>query len=209
MVRAHETHDDAHNSHEAEGDELDDGGGGLELARELRGQGVDHVSADEEEHGQHHALRSDDAAALRRRDQQREIRPAGRDEDQRVARGEPGEDDRQRGVVDDGHEPAHVVAVLGPHKGLGIVHDAVDLLVLLAHGGEGEDADDHDETADDPGEDAERHVALGLLQDGLRLEEDAGADHDADDHADRGEQPVLSFQLVVHSSLPILKINYI
>ena len=203
VVGADEADDDADDGHQEQGDELDDRGGGLEVAGELRGERVDDVGADEEEHGQDHALRPNDAAALRRGDQQGEVRPAGGHEDQRVARGEPGEDDGQRRVVDDGHEPADVVAVLRADERLGVVDDAVDLLVLLRHRGEGEDAEDHDQTADDPGEDAERHVALGLLKNGLRLEEDARADDDADDHADRGEQPVLSFEFGFHMCPPV------
>ena len=38
------------------------------------------------------------------------------------------------------------------------------------------------------------------LQDGLGLEEDTGADDDADHHTDRRKQAVLTFQLIIHKN---------
>lgn len=198
MVGSHQTDDNACDSHEPERDELDDRGRRLELARELGRQGVHHERADEEDHHQHHAFGSDDAAALVRRYQQREVWPAGGDEDQRVAGSQPREYDRQGRIVDDAHEPADVVAVTGADRRFGVVDYAVDLLVLLRHQREGEYAEDHDEAADDPSQDAQRHVALGLLKYSLSLEEDSGPDNYADDHADRGKEPEFAFQFVCH-----------
>ena len=80
-----------------------------------------------------------------------------------------------------------------------VVDDTVDLFVFLRHGRESQDAEEHDQAADDPRDDAQRHVAARLLQDGLRLKEDARPDDDTNDHADRGKQSVFSFQPVFHN----------
>ena len=183
----HQAVDNANDCHQCQRDELDDGGGSLDLACQLGGQGVDGVGTTEEEHGQSHTFRADDAAALGCRDNHGKVGVDGVDEDQGVAGAEPGQDRGHGGVVDSGHKPAHVVAVLGAHQSFGVVHHAVDLLILLCHVGKGQDAGDHDEAADGPGSDAQGHITVGLLQDRLRLEEHAGTDDDADDQAYGGK----------------------
>ena len=76
VLGSEQAHQDADHRHQAEGDELNDRGAGLELAGKLRGQGVHRVGADQVKHHEDHALRSDDAAALGGRDQKRKVRPA-------------------------------------------------------------------------------------------------------------------------------------
>ena len=117
---------------------------------ELRRERVDGVGADHVEEHEREALGTDDAAARLGRNDEREIGIDGGDEHQRVAGAQPGERRGERGIVGGGKEPADVVAVALADDGLGIVDDAVDLFVFLRHGGKGEDADDHDGTADEP-----------------------------------------------------------
>ena len=202
MRRAYKTDDNADHCHQEQRDELYNGGGGLELTGKLWGERVHDIRADEIEQHQREALGPDDAAALRGRDYQREIRPAGGDEHEGIARGEPREHRRERGVIGRRQEPADIIPVLLADRGLGIVDDAVDLFVALRHGGKGQDADYHYRAADDPCEDAERHVALGLLENGLRLEEHAGADDYTDDHAYCGEQAKFFLKLSFHMLAP-------
>ena len=202
MRRAYKADDHADHCHQKQRDELYNGGRGLELSCKLGRESVHDICADEVEQHQRKALRPDDAAALSRRDYQREIRPAGGDEHEGVARGEPREHRRERGVIGRRQEPAYVVPVLLADGGLGVVDDAVDLFVALRHGGKGQYADYHYRAADDPREDAERHVALGLLENGLCLEEHTGANDYTDDHAYRGEQAKLFLKLSFHMLAP-------
>ena len=116
--------------------------------------------------------------------------------------GDPGQHRRQRRCVDGGHKPADVIGIAATHRSLGIVHQAVDLFISGGHRGKHIGTDDHDRTHDQPGQDAQRHVAAGLFQDSLRLEKDAGADDDADHHADGGRQAVFFLQSIFHFDIP-------
>ena len=74
--------------------------------------------------------------AFGRGDYEREIGPAGRDENKGIACAEPAENAGESGVINGAHEPAHIVAVLAAYRGLGIVNYAVHLNVFLRHHGE-------------------------------------------------------------------------
>ena len=173
MGRADQTGDDADDCHEAQGDQLDDGRRGLEFTGQLRRDSVDEVRTAEEEHHKRDALRADDAAALFGGDHQREIGPAGGNEYEGITRGQPAENGGKTRVIDRGHEPANEIAVAAADGCFGIVYDTVDFFILLRHRGKRQDADQHDEAADDPCNDSERHIAFGLLQNRLCLEKDA------------------------------------
>ena len=149
--------------------------------------------------GQRHALRADDAAALGGGNGHGEGGVGGGDELQSVPGGDPGQHGGHAGEINGGGEPAHKVAVPGAHGGFGIVNQSVDPFVLLSHKGEGQQAHQHNGAADEPGDDTQGHIAAGFGQNGLGLEEDTGADHDAHNHTNRCEQTVLSCQLVFHS----------
>ena len=79
---------------------------------------------------------------------------------------------------------------------LGIVYHAIDSLYLLCHFGEGQNAADHNYAANDPGNNAEGHIAFGFFQNGLRFKKDPASNHNADYHTDGGEQAVALFKLV-------------
>ena len=87
----------------------------------------------------------------------------------------------------------------------GIVHDAIDLFIFLGHTGECEDAGEHDRAADEPCDDAERHITVCDLEDRLCLEENAGTDDNANNHANCGEKAVFAFQFVIHENTSFLK----
>ena len=89
MRRAYKADDDADHCHQEQRDKLYNGGRGLELSGKLGGERIHDICADEVEHHQRKALGPDDAAALGCRDYHWEIRPAGGDEHEGVARGEP------------------------------------------------------------------------------------------------------------------------
>ena len=200
--------DDAHNGHQRQRDELDDGGGGLQLACQLGRKGVYRIAAAQIEQHQRNTFRPDHAAALLRRDHQRQAGIDGGQEDQGIAGREPGQNGGQRGIINGGHEPAHQIAVFRTHGGLGIVHDPVDLFIFLGHIGKGQNAHQHDHAADEPGQNAQRHISAGFFQDDLGLKKDAGADYDADHHANRGKQAVFSFQFVVHTDPSFVVTNF-
>ena len=174
----------ANNSHEPERYKLYHGGGSLNLAGKLGGDCVHEVRAAHIEHHQRNALRPYHAAAFGRGDYEREIGPAGRDENEGIARAEPAENAGESGVINGAHEPAHIVAVLAAYRGLGIVNYAVHLNVFLRHHGERQYAYQHYNAADYPRQYAQRKVTVGLLQYGLRLKEYARAYNDAYYHAD-------------------------
>ncbi len=201
--------DDTDDTHEQQGDQLDDGCAGLELTGQLGGQGVEHVGTAHEQGGQSHALRADHAAALLHRNGHGEAGVDGGDEHQGVAGRQPSQGRGHAGEVDGGGEPAHIIGVAGAYRGFGVVYDAVDPLVLLPHKGEGQQAGQHDSAADDPGDDAQGGVTTGFLQDGLRLEEDARADDDAYHHADGGKQTILAFQFLFHVFSSFLSFVYL
>lgn len=174
----------AHYRHESERYKLYHGGGSLNLAGKLGGDGVHEVRAAHIEHHQRDALRPYHAAAFGRGDYEREIGPAGCDENEGIARAEPAENAGERGVINGRHEPAHIVAVLAADGGLGIVNYAVHLNVFLCHHGERQYAHQHYDAADYPRQYSQRKVAVSLLQYGLRLKEYARAYNDAYYHAD-------------------------
>lgn len=174
----------ANNSHEPERYKLYHGGGSLNLAGKLGGDCVHEIRAAHIEHHKRNALRPYHAAAFGRRDYEREIGPAGRDENEGIARAEPAENAGERGVINGAHEPAHIVAVLAAYRGLGIVNYAVHLNVFLRHHGERQYAHQHYNAADYPRQYAQWKVAVGFLQYGLRLKEYARAYNDAYYHAD-------------------------
>ena len=179
--------DHAHHGHQAQGDQLDDGGAGLELACQPGRQGVQRIGEAQVKQGQRHALRPQDAAALVGGDDQRQPGVHRGEEHQRVPGGKPCQRGGERRIINNGGEPAHIITVPGTHGGLGIVHQAVDMLVFLGHEGEGEQAHQHDGAADEPGQDAQGHIAAGAGQNGLCLEKHAGPDDDPHHHADGGE----------------------
>ena len=168
-----QAHDGAHHSHEQQGDQLDNGGADGELTGQLGRQRVHRVGNDHEHAGQHHG-----AAAYHG------VVPAHQHAE--VAGGQPAQHGHQRGVVDDGHEPAHIVAVGLTAGGGSVAHQALHALVALCHDAKGAGADDHDDAHDNERQDTDRQIAAGLGQDGLRLEEHAGADdcayHQSDGH---------------------------
>ena len=174
-----QAHDGADNGHQQQGDELDDRGADLELTGQFGGQGVHQIGDDHEEDGQgHHGAAGG-------------VFPA--DQHAEVAGGEPAQHAHQGGVVYHGHEPAHIVAVRLAAGGLGKAHQAVHALMALGHDAEGAGADDHHDTHDDKGQDADTQVAAGALQHGLSLEEDTGADDGAHHHGDGYGQSIPFF----------------
>ena len=60
-------------------------------------------------------------------------------------------------------------------------------------------------SADEPCDDAERHITVCDLEDGLCLEENAGTDDNANNHANCGEKAVFAFQFVIHENTSFLK----
>lgn len=200
-----ETGNDADDRHDAERDELNDRGGCLDLACELRRKRVDGIGAAEVEQHERDALRADHDAALIDVDEQRHIREHRREEHECIAGGEPSQSRRQGRIIDRGQEPAHIIAVFRADRRFGIVHDAIDLFIFLGHTGECEDAGEHDRAADEPCDDAERHITVCDLEDGLCLEENAGTDDNANNHANCGEKAVFAFQFVIHENTSFLK----
>ena len=175
--------DRADDAHEQQRDELDDRGRHLKLARQDRRQGVDRVAADEEQ-----ARKDHDRAA-------RDVKPAQHAE---IPRADPGQHGRHGREIYKRCEPAHVIGVALAHERLGVVYEPVDVRITCGEDGEHVRADDHDQAADRPGEDAERQVAAGRGEDLLGFEEHAAADDDADDECDRRRQAILFLQFIVH-----------
>lgn len=177
--------DRADDAHEQQRDELDDRGRHLKLARQDRRQGVDRVAADEEQ-----ARKDHDRAA-------RDVKPA---QHAKIPCADPGQHGRHGREIDKRCEPAHVIGVALAHERLGVVYESVDVRITCGEDGEHVRADDHDQAADRPGEDAERQVAAGRGEDLLGFEEHAAADDDADDECDRRRQAILFLQFIVHKS---------
>ena len=193
-----QTVDNAHNSHESQGDHLDDGGSGLEFAGQLGSDGVHGIHGASVEECQSHTLGTNHAAALGSGDQQGEVGVHGNHKFQGVAGGQPGQHGGHGGEVHHGDIPANQIAVALAHSGFCVVDHTIDSLVFLTHKGESQKTHQHDSAADEPGDDAQLHVAAGFLQNILSLKEYARTDHDTDDHADGGKQTVFSFQFVFH-----------
>lgn len=177
---AGQTHDGADNGHQQQGDQLDDGGGDLELTGQLGSQSVHGVGNDHENTGQHHGAAAD-----------HRVVPAH--EYAEVAGGQPAQHGHQGGVVDDGHEPTHIVAVPLAAGGTGVAHQALHALVTLCHDAEGAGADDHDNAHDDECQNTDRQITAGLCQNGLGLEEHAGTDDSAHHQRDGYGQGISFF----------------
>ena len=105
-------------------------------------------------------------------------------EDAEVAGGQPAQNGHQGGIVDNGHEPANIVAVSLAAGGGSIAHQALHALVALGHDAEGAGADDHDDAHDDERQNTDSQIAAGLGQNGLGLKKDAGTDDSAHHQCD-------------------------
>lgn len=175
--------DCADDAHEQQRDELDDRGRHLKLARQDRRQGVDGIAADEKQARDDH-----DRSA-------RDVKPA---QHAQIPRADPGQHGRHGREIDKRCKPAHVIGVALAHERFGVVYEPVDVRITCGEDGEHVRADDHDQAADCPGEDAERQVAAGRGEDLLGFEEHAAADDDADDECDRRRQAILFLQFIVH-----------
>ena len=184
-----QTHDGAHNSHQQQGDQLDDGGSDGELTGQLGSQRVHGIGDDHEYTGQHHG-----AAA------HHGVLPTHQHAE--VTGGQPAQHGHQRGIVDDRHEPAHIVAVgLAAGRG-GVAHQTFHALVALGHGAEGAGADDHDDAHDNERQNTNGQVAAGLGQNGLGLEEHAGTDDGAHHQSDGYGQGIPFFHSNFLSHFP-------
>lgn len=177
-----ESYDSTHHGHQQQRDQLDDGGGDGKPPRQPRGQRVHGVGDDHEHPRQHHG-----AAAYHR------ILPAHQHAE--IAGGQPTEHRHQRGVVDDRHEPSHIVAVGPSAGGPGVAHQPLHVLMALGHHAEGAGADDHHHAHNNESQNAHGQIAAGLCQHRLRLEEHAGADDRAHHQRDGNRQRIPFFHI--------------
>jgi hypothetical protein len=125
----------------------------------------------------------------------------GVEQQQCIARRHPGQHRGHRGEIDGRDKPADDIGVLGADDRFCVVNDAVDLDVFCRKICKIKSADDHDDTADQPGCNADEHIAARVIENILRLEEDTGADHDSHDHTDGGKQTVALVKLIVFQRL--------
>ena len=91
------------------------------------------------------------------------------------------------GIIDQRHEPGHIVGVAAAQRRLGVIYHAIDLLVPGGQIGEHKGADEHNGAHDADGEQAAAHIAVIIGQHLGGLKKDAAADDDAHDHRDGGE----------------------
>ena len=181
-----EADDDADDGHEKQRDELNDRHADLQLAGQLGAEHVDAVADHQEARSEAQRLGADGAGdkEVHRRDAAELTEEDGR---------EKGQDRCEAGIVDRGHEPADIIGIVLAQGDLGVVDDAADLFEFRAQLGENERADDTDQTDERDDQNALQHIAAREREDLAALDENAGADDDADDHRDRGRQTVAFF----------------
>ena len=174
-----QAHDGAHDGHQEQRDQLDDGGGHSELARQLGSQSVHGIGDHHEYAGQHHG-----AAA------HHGVVPAHQHAE--IAGRQPAEHGYQRGIIDDGHEPADVIAEVLAAGSLRKAHQTIHALVVAGDDAKGVSADDHDDAHDDERENTNAQITAGLCQDSFCLEKDTGTD-DSAHHQRNGDRQVIPF----------------
>ena len=184
-----QANDGADDRHQTQGDQLDGGGGNLELTGQLGGQGVHGIGRHHENHAQRHDRCAGGIAPHLAADQHAQI-----------AGGQPAQHAGQRGIIHNRHKPAHIVGVGLAAGSAGKGHQAVSALIVAGHNAEGVGADNHHNAHDEPGQHADHQVAAGILQHHFRLEEHAGTDDGTDHHSD-GRQQVITFFHKYSSSL--------
>ena len=106
------------------------------------------------------------------------------------------------GGVNDGGEPADIVSILGSECDLGVVNDAVDLLVSRAELGKNERTNDANKANDANDCNSLQQVAAGQAEDFTALYKHARADDDTDDHRYGGRQSVSFFHMGTPLSIP-------
>ena len=190
----YEAGDGADDAHEQQGNELYDGHADLKLACDPGAECVDAVvdhheaCADADGHGIYLTCRKvngRDAEQLQKHHRREEC--------------EHGDD---RGGVNDGDEPADIVGILGSECDLGVVNDAVDLLVSRAELGKNERTNDANKANYANDCNSLQQVAAGQAEDFTALYKHARADDDTDDHRYGGRQSVSFFHMGTPLSIP-------
>ena len=175
--------DGARNGHQNKGDKLDNGSGDLQLAGQPGSIGIDE------------AIRQQDAEAdpVMGHARYRKAKQNGR-----ILGGDPAQRAGDGGIIDQRHEPGHIVGVAAAQRRLGVIYHAIDLLVPGGQIGEHKGADEHNGAHDADGEQTAAHIAVIIGQHLGGLKKDATADDDAHDHGNGGKQAIAFLHAVFH-----------